>query len=63
MQCVYTGSSEYDEGLFANPNYKEYIIKYKNGTQSILQVNREETNQNESEGSSRTNTRFKHIRY
>ena len=62
-QCVFTGNSNYEESLFNNPSYKEYIIKYKDGNQSLLQVNREETNQNESEGSSRTNTRFRHIRY
>lgn len=62
-ECIYAASSEYDECLFANPNYKEYIIKYKNGTQSILQVNKEEVKDNNSNGTSRTNTRFKHIRY
>lgn len=58
-ECVYNGCREYDEILFINPCCKEYIIKYKNGTQSILQVNKEEVK----DGSSRTNTRFKHIRY
>lgn len=62
-ECVYTGNDEYDETIFNNPSYSEYIIKYKDDTQSLLQVNREEINQNKSEGPSRTNTRFKHIRY